>query len=51
MDNEKKKQFCIIQRSANSTVVCSYIFLQHIWAIFIENTHAWERSAIEIYMK
>lgn len=30
-------------------LVWSKIFMQHIWAIFIKNTHIRERSAIETY--
>lgn len=32
----------------NNAIVCPKIFMQHIWTIFIRNTHTCERIAIEI---
>lgn len=40
--NAKYKSCCMLP------IVCSTIFMQHIWPIFNKNTHKHERSAIEI---
>lgn len=45
-DQASSNQFS--EGSLNIRIVCSKIFMLHVWTIFNKNTHTCERSAIEI---